>query len=324
MRVLVTGATTRFGGALVEALLASRAVEHVLAVGREPVPPGLPPDSARLSYRETDLTRQRSAHDLLFGPARKLGIDAVVHGPLHAGALDSGRRVRAINVETTRELLLLCERHPTIRRFVYRGTGDVYAVRPAEPNLIDEDQPLEFDPGPQRLRDRVEADLTACSRMGMSALRIAVLRCAEVLEPGTGSQLWDYLESQVCLRPAGFDPMINLLTVADAVRAVLLALASDVEGVFNIAGADTLPLSRIARLSGRTSVPLPGPLLAPLYRLRTRTIGLEFRYDLNMRRFHFGGVLDGSRAWAKLGYEPRHPLLWRRRAWSREAPDPAT
>jgi UDP-glucose 4-epimerase len=311
MRVLVTGATTRFGGALVAELLASSAVEHVLAVGPEPVAEGLPPASPRLSYREVDLARPRSIHDLLFGTARHLGVDAVVHDPSPARPRRRGRRSRAVEVEATRELLLLCERHPTIRRFVLRGTGDVYAVRLAEPNLLDEDQPLELDAaGPRWLRGRVEADLTACARVGTSRLGIAVLRCAEVLAAGTGSQLWDYLQSRVCLRPLGFDPMINLLSLSDAVRAVRLALESDARGVFNIPGADTLPLSLVVRRSGRIGVPLPGPLLAPLYRLRARTIGLEFRYDVNMRRFHFGGVLDGSRARAQLGYEPSHPLTW--------------
>jgi UDP-glucose 4-epimerase len=311
VRVLVTGATSRLGSALVDELLASSKVEHVLAVGSEPVPAQLPPESPRLSYREIDLGRSRSIHDLLFGTARQLAIDAVVHLAPHQRARGSRRRLRAIHVEATRELLLLCERHPTIRRFVHRGTGDVYAVRLTEPNLLDEDQPLELDgAGPTWLRDRVEADLTACARIGTSSVRIAVLRCAEVLAPGTGSQLWDYLQSRVCLRPLGFDPMINVLSVADAVRAVVLALESEGQGVFNIPGADTLPLSRIARRFGRAGVPIPGPLLAPLYRLRAGTIGLEFRYDVNMRRFHFGGVLDGSRARAQLGYEPRHRLTW--------------
>jgi UDP-glucose 4-epimerase len=308
VKVLVTGATTRFGGALVDRLLEKGAVDHVLAVGPEPVAERLPL-SSRLTYRAVDLSRRRSAHDLLFGPARELGIDAVVHGPLHAGPLASGRREHAANVEATHELLLLCEQHPTIERFVYRSSGDVYAVSSSQPTLIDEDQLLEFDPaGPQWLRDRVEADLTVCARMGMSSLRIAVLRCAELLEPGTASQLWDYVQSRVCLRPLGFDPMINLLTLEDALEAVILALERPVQGVFNIPGADTLPLSSIVRRSGRIGVPMPGPLLAPLYRLRTRTVGFEFRYDLNMRRFHFGGVLDGARAGDQLGYQPRHRL----------------
>jgi UDP-glucose 4-epimerase len=147
-----------------------------------------------------------------------------------------------------------------------------------------------------------------CARIGTDGLAIAVLRCAEILAAGTGSQLWDYLGSRICLRPLGFDPMINVLSVDDALDAILCALASDARGVFNIPGFDTLPLSSLIALAGRHDVPVPGPLLAPLYRLRTRTVGFEFRYDLNARRFHTGGILDGSRALTALGYRPRHPV----------------
>ncbi len=229
---------------------------------------------------DADLHRSRSVHDLLF--ARRY--DAVV--------CDSR------DPEVVRQLLVACEHHPTIRRFIYTSSGDVYQRTAAEPNLLDEDAALDYD--------RAVADLTACARIANTRVPIAVLRCAEVLAP-TG-QLWDYLASRVCLRPLGFDPMINLLSVEDLVRAHALALASNAIGIFNIPGADTLPLSRIIRLAGRHEIPLPGPLLAPLYRLRTRFVHLEFSYDRYMRHFHFGGILDGTRARDRLGYVARHLL----------------
>jgi UDP-glucose 4-epimerase len=299
VRVLVTGAHAPLGAALVAALRADPAVDHVLDVGNE-----------------IDLTRPRSVHDLLYGPARKLGITAVVHAPLHASARDGGRRIHAENVETTREMLLACDGHPTIQRFVYRSAAEVYAIRSSEPNLLDEDAPLEFDPAAtQWVRDRVEADLSVSARMGMSSrLSIAVLRCAEVLAAHSGSQLWDYLQSRVCFRPLGFDPMINVLSIEDAVAAVRLALGARDDGIFNIPGADTLPLSALIGLAGRIDIPVPGRLLAPLYRLRTWSVGFEFRYDLNFRRFHFGGIVDGARAATVLGYRPRHPVRWNRSA----------
>jgi UDP-glucose 4-epimerase len=310
MKILVTDATSTLGAELVLQLLDEAAVDHVLAVGHDAEPGHLPTGEPRLTYVDADLSRPRAAHDLLYGAGRTLGIDAVVHSPLLASAHAGGSAAHSLNVESTRELLLLCERHPTVRHFLYRSVGDVYALRLSQPSLIDEDQPLEFDPvSPQWVRDRVEADVAVCARMGMSPLPITVLRCAEVLAPGTGSQLWDYLESRICLRPLGFDPMINVLSPADCVQAVWLALRHGAAGVYNIPGADTLPLSRLVRRFGRLGIPAPGPLLSPLYQLRRRTVGLEFRYDLNMRRFHFGGVLDGSRARMELGYEPRRSVL---------------
>jgi len=309
MNVLVTGATTALGTAIVEELLADTRVGHVLAVGLEPdaVPQACP--SGRFTYQAIDLTRSRAVHDLLYGPVRAHGIDTVIHGAQHRSARDTGRAIHALNVETTRQLVLGAARHPTIRRFVHRSAGEVYAVRTTEPNLLDEDVPLELDPAaPQWVRDRVEADLTVCAQLGSSTLSIAVLRCAEVLADGTGSQLWDYLRSRVCFRPLGFNPMINILSAEDYARATVLAATSRATGVFNIHGTDTLPLSTVIRLAGRREVPLPGPLLSPAYWLRTRTLGLDFRYDLNMRRFHFGGVLDGARAERELGYRPSRSL----------------
>jgi UDP-glucose 4-epimerase len=310
MRVLVTGATAPLAQHLVARLLARPDVEHVLAIGREPAP-GVFMPSPRVTYAALDLGRERAVHDLLYGHARELRIDAVVHGALHRDARDAGAPTRAANVDCTRHLLLGCADHPTVRRFVFRSVAEVYRVTAAEPTLLDEDQPLDFDPhAPQWTRDRVEADLTACARVGRGGLAVTILRYAEVLAPGVGSQLWDYLGSRVCLRPLGFDPVVNVMTIPDAVDAIVLALTANATGVFNVPGADTLPLSAIVRRFHRRDVPVPGPLLAPLYRLRTRTVGFEFRYDLNFKRFHFGGVLDGTRARAELGYAPHTPVAW--------------
>lgn len=309
MRVMIVGATAPLGAAIVERLLADPEVELVLGVGREPQSAWSDP---RVSYRAVDLTHEREVHDLLCGAARDHAIDTVVHAGQHRDAHDRGHRIHMQNVESTRALVLGCAHHPTIRRFVYRSFAEVYAQRHATTSLIDEDAPLEFDPSiPQWLRDRVEADLTVCANQG-DRLQIAVLRCAELLVPGTGSQLRDYLASRVCLRPAGFDPIVNLMSIEDATAAFAAAVRSTACGVFNIPGADTLPLSRAIIESNRANIPMPGLLMAPLYRLRRAVAGFEFRYDLNIRRFHFGGVLDGSRARRELGYIPKTHVQWPR------------
>ena len=179
------------------------------------------------------------------------------------------------------------------------------------PVLIAEDHLLNLHPhAPQYVRDRVEADLHACVQMGLSKLQIVVLRCAEILSPGTGSQLFDYLESPVCLRPAGYDPMINVASMKDIVRALHAAVRAPEHGVFNVPGYDTLPLSLAIRKWGRLAIALPGAWLTPLYRWRRRFGGHDFRYGMNRRRFHYSGVLDGRRARDVLGYTPTVAIDW--------------
>lgn len=309
--VLVTGVGEPIGERLVRLLLTDSRVGHVIGIsGREPSTLPLPPQE-RLTCFRVDLRRSRQVHEVLFGPAREHAIDVVVHTAMSRSAAEEGESVYAFNVESVRSLIELGERHPTIERLVLRSAAEVYQRQRDLPVLIGEDHPLNLQGNaPQWVRDRVEADLTACTRMGLSTLDIVVLRMAEVLAPGTGSQLFDYLESAVCFRPAGYDPMINVLTIEDAAIALSRAVHADAYGVFNVPGADTLPLSACIRKWGRVGIPVPGPWLTPLYRWRARFTGHDFRYGMNRRRFHYSGVLDGSRAREVLGYVPAHPVSW--------------
>lgn len=310
--VLVTGASTVLGELLVRSLVSDARVRHVLAVGTEPEERALPFDhGSRLTYIQADLSSTRRVHHLLFGPARELDTEVVVHLPQHDRAHDRGGRVHRKNVEAVRSILDLSHRHPTIRRVVLKSYAEVYRVSIRLPTLVTEDHPLNLHPGaPQYVRDRVEADLTACARMGLSNAEIVVLRCAEALGPGTGSQLFDFLDSPVASRPAGFDPMVNVATKRDIVRALELATHGSGEGVFNIRGYDTLPLSVTLRKWGTAAIPLPGSIIEPLYQLRHRLRGSNFSYGLNRKRMHYGLVLDGTRAQEVLGYEPRYPVDW--------------
>jgi len=309
--ILVTGASAPIGERLVRALLDDSRVSHVVAAtGYKPNVFPIPQND-RLTVVQVGLHRSRQVHDLLFGLARDLNIEVVVHTAMHLSAVDEGDRVHSFNVETVRSLIALCERHPTIQRFVLRSASAVYQVQRDLPLLIAEDHPLNMaGNAPQWVRDRIEADLTACVRMGIAPLEIAVLRMSEALAPGTGSQMFDYLQSPVCFHPIGFDPMVNLLTIEDTVRALTCATHSDAQGVFNIPGADTLPLTTCIRQWGRFGIPTPDNWLSPLYRIRRRLTGHDFRYGMNRRWFIYSGVLDGGRAQDVLGYVPSHPIDW--------------
>ena len=310
--VLVTGSDTTIGERLVRTLVDDPHVGHVVAVGRRPPDQALPLlTQSKLTYLPVDLSRERRVHDLLFGPARDFEVEVVVHTAFSGSPTDEGGALHQQNVEATRQLMDLCERHPTINRFVLRSFSEVYQVSHDLPVLIAEDHPINLQANaPQYVRDRVEADLQACVRMGLSRLQIVVMRCAEVLAPGTGSQIFDYLESPVCFRPIGYDPMLNVLSLRDFTRAFVQAIRTREQGVFNIPGADTLPLSLAITKWGRIGIPVPGSWMTPLYKWRHRMRGHDFRYGMNRRRFHYSGVLDGRRARDVLDFVARDSIDW--------------
>lgn len=313
-RVLVTGASTPVGRALFQSLAEDPRVERVVAVMPRGVRPFEPEhESNKIGWVTADLTRERDIRSLLFGTARRDETEVIVHLAAHRAARDGGRRIRALNVESTRLFLELAERHPTAKRFVLRSFSDVYRIRAEEPMLLFEDHPLEFSArAPQWVNNRVESDLLACTRLGNSRLNIAIVRGAECYAADEGSQLWDYLSSYVCFAPLGFDPMINVVSVRDLADALCRAVFADAEGVFNAPGHDTLPLSLAIEKAGNRRISVPGPTIAPLYAARALTRGGDFRYDQNYFRFHFGGVMDGSRAREVLGYAPRQSVRWSR------------
>ena len=305
--VLVTGATTPLGRRLIARLLEEG--RSVIGVALEPAHPyeGRP----GFHYQPIDLVRVRNLRNLLYDEVRRRGVETIVHAAMHRSLKKVGRRARRLHVDTTRALLDLAQPHPTLARFVLVSSGEVYRMGHDAPTLIDEHHPLRVASAPnQRIADRVEADLIVASRAYEPGLSVAVLRLGDLFTPDCGSQLYEYVRSRVCLRPAGFDPMLNLLTLEDAAEAICLAAASREIGVFNVPGADILPLSVLIAKMQRLEVPIPGPLMTPLYRLRMAATGFEFSYDLNYERFHFGGILDGRRAERSLGYRPQHPVVF--------------
>jgi len=310
--VLVTGVGTPIGTRLIARFLNDARVGHVVAAGNLPASEALDlPEGPRLSYVQVDLTRTRRVHELLFGVARDRGVEIVVHLAQHRRVHVRGSRARKLNVESLRSLLDLSDRHPTIRRVIVKSYAEIYRVGLDLPVLVTEDHPLDLSPqAPQWVRDRVEADLTACARMGLSDAEIVVLRCAEALAPETGSQLYDLLAAPLAFRPIGYDPMVNVATVEDVAIALERATHGSGEGVYNIPGFDTLPLSRAMSRWGTRQVPAPSAVISPLYNLRHRLVGTDFSYGMNRRRMHYGLVLDGTRARERLGYVPRHPVAW--------------
>ncbi len=313
MNVLVTGASSPLGEQVVLQLLKDSRVSHIVAVADKGMPISIP-DNPRITHTQIKFKSQRQLHTLLFGIALDKRVQVVVHTSQAEQANREGESVHAHNVESLRALIKFAERHPTINRVVIRSSGAVYQVQRDLPALISEDHPLNMASGaPQWVRDRVEADFTACARMGLSTLQVVVLRMAEILAPGCGSQMYDYLDASVCLRPIGFDPMLNFLSLEDAAQAFQHAVHNREQGVFNIPGADTLPLTEVIAMWGKPSVAMTEFGIYWAYKVRQYLRGGQFRYGMNRRRFHYSGVLDGCRAMKVLRYVPSHSIDWPQR-----------
>ena len=79
INVLITGAASPIGERLIRVMLADSRVNRILAVSGT-APEALPlPSEPRLERVQVDIRRTRRVRHLLFGPARDMAIDVVVH-----------------------------------------------------------------------------------------------------------------------------------------------------------------------------------------------------------------------------------------------------
>ena len=74
-------------------------------------------------------------------------------------------------------------------------------------------------------------------------------------------------------------------------------------GIYNVAGNEAVPLSLLARWTGRATWGVPGPLLS-LVSASARLAGRSFDASLDAPHLRYGFTLDTRRAERELGFRP--------------------
>jgi UDP-glucose 4-epimerase len=307
LNILITGVTASIGRNLVMHLLNNKRVGVILGVAQREKPyyfNDMPKD--RFVYRRCNILKYRELKNLFLSKAfRDLQINAVVHLAFHNQPL-RGEDIHRLNVEGTRDLLKQCIETPGITKFIFKSSDVVYKLTPHNPIYLDEEAPLNFDPSAdQWIKDRVDADMICRSFMDNGKVKIVVLRMSNIIGRNINGQFNSYFDSKPVIKTMGFNPLVNLLHMKDVIQAITLALERGVQGIYNIAGRDTAPISVFAALNGRAIVSLP-ELALPAVNWVQRKLGLtDYYYSVDKERHKYTALLDISRAERDLGYKPQ-------------------
>ncbi|MBZ0272873.1 NAD-dependent epimerase/dehydratase family protein [bacterium] len=308
VNVLITGVTTSIGRHLATHLCRDPKVGVVMGVGQQDRPYWVDDIAPRgnFIYRTCDILKARELKNLFYSRLFvEANINAVVHLAFKTRVYHS-EDVHALNVLGTKALLETCIESGHIRKFVFKSSDVVYKLRPNNPIYLDENADLNFGSNAdQWVKDRVDADMICRSMMDNKSMRIVILRMSNIIGRKVDGQLNAYFDSKPIVKTMGFNPMINLLHMKDVIQAIQLSLfKKNAHGIFNIAGADTAPISTIAELSGAPVVSLPEPLL-PFVNKIQRVLGLtQYYYDVDKERQKYTCLLDMAKAQRVLGYEP--------------------
>ncbi len=209
-------------------------------------------------------------------------------------------------IGTTR--VLECARRHEIPRVIVLSSANIYGARPDNDTFLTEEAPLLGSQTYTEMTDIVEVDMLAQSYFWKApAMRLFILRPTHVVGPRLRSPASRYLQLDAPPTLLGYDPMVQLLHERDLIGAFEACLTSDARGVFNLAGPDEAPLSKILAYLRRRPYPVPGPLLRAalenMWQLRMTTFpAAELQY------INYACMVDSSLAQRELGFHPRYSL----------------
>jgi UDP-glucose 4-epimerase len=307
-RVLITGVGSHLGTLLAERLAADPESEYV--AGLDTRPPRRRVE--RLEWIEADI---RDPEIVRVVP--RLQVDTLVHEQIvrQPSAGMSGRSMHDINVIGTLQLLAACERAQTLRTIVVRGSAGVYGAEPQAPQFFSEELTRLFP-----LRTRFQRDVAEIENYFETYARrhdhvsCTMLRYQPAIGPELDTQISRYLAQPACPTYLGFDPRIQLVHGQDALDALIAAVRRPVRGPVNVAGPETIGLSRMIRLAGRVSLPIAGPLFGPLTGV-ARRLGAGGYSDDFRRLLRYGRGVDIKRLVDEVGFQPRYSTVAAVKDW---------
>ncbi len=295
MKIVLTGISGRLGRRVAQRL----AREHeVIGIDRRPCP-GLP---EQVTHYQVDI-RRRSAEDVF----RQHEVDAVVHmGVVHNFRIPS-EKLYARNVIGTETLLGYASKYG-VQKLVLLSSGDVYGPSPTNSHFIVEDAPLMASQRFPEIRTLVAVDRAVQSFFWRHHdIETVIFRPAHIVGPHVRNAPSKYFRLRVIPTLMGFDPMVQLIHEDDLLRYLEESVRPGIRGVFNLAGTDPVPLSRILRVLGKATLPVPHPLF-------TGFLERAWKYRLTsfpapeLDHIRFNTVLDTNRSEEVFNTQPERSL----------------
>lgn len=297
-RIVITGISSRWAGELARRLERDPSIEFIAGIDTEPPAADL---------ERTELIEADIRNPVLSRVLPGTEADTVVHcGFLWYPAPGKpDRALHDINVIGTLQLLAACEKTKTLRSVVARGSAAIYGSEGAAPLFFTEGMARRYP-----LKTRFQRDVGELEKYfdGFArrhpALTCCLLRYQPEIGPDLDTPLVGYLSLPVVPTQLGFDPRLQFVHSRDATGALEAAVRNPVRGAVNVAPSGSVSLSRILRIAGKPSLPIPHPLFGPALTELGRQLRMGGTYDDGVRLLRYGRGVDNARLRTEVGYEP--------------------
>jgi UDP-glucose 4-epimerase len=297
-RVVITGISSHWGSELARRLERDPSISYIAGIDTRPPEA----DLERTEFIEADIRNPVIARLLPSTEAEVVAHCGIVWYP------EAGKPARAlhdINVIGTLQLLSACEKTPTLEAVVVRGSAAIYGSEAAAPSFLTEEMARRYPMKTRWQRDigELEGYFENFARR-RPQLACTMLRYQPEIGPGLDQPLARYLSLPVVPTQLGFDPRLQLVHERDATGALAQAVRNPIRGPVNVAPDGTISLTRILRIAGRPTMPVPHPLFGPMFGRLGNALGAADLYGDGVRLLRYGRGVDNTRMKRELGYEP--------------------
>ncbi|MDX1616845.1 MAG: NAD-dependent epimerase/dehydratase family protein [Candidatus Promineifilaceae bacterium] len=247
--ILVTGVGDYWGRRLALYLLDQPGL-RVIGLDRQPPTEKVP----GLDFVQADVR-----NPLLVELLRDEHIDVCYHLKFIPG--DNGDELASeVNVQGTMNVVGACA-EAQVNQIVLRSSTMVYGAHADNAAFLTESSPLRGGRQMTSIRDLVEIEsFVATFRRQEAQIKLTILRFANIVGPTVNSPMTQLLTLPAPPVLLGFDPLLQFVHEDDVVGALVLSTNQGADGVYNVAAADPIPLSRALRLVGRRALPIFHPL----------------------------------------------------------------
>jgi UDP-glucose 4-epimerase len=254
LRIAVTGAAGSIGSKLVARLAASDDVDEVVALDARPVDATHP----KVHGYQRDILQP--IDDIL----KEHGVESVVHLAFQLKPDRDREAARRINVGGTAKVLQSCQ-FAAIAHILYLSSSTVYGARKNNVAAFTEESPAWPVRGFQYAEDKAATELLLQDYAAdYSGTHVTTLRGCVVMGPNSDNFITQAFSKPLLVSIRGSDPQMQFIHEDDLMDVFGLCLNEPFSGVYNVAGAGTVPYSHIAKVAGRRAIPVPASILYPL------------------------------------------------------------
>ena len=251
--VAITGINSYFAQTVIPKLVADETVDRIIGIDVTPQRKSFP----KLEHVQVDIRSPRLAE--IFK-----GVHTVYHMAFIVAELRDKKEAWDININGSKNVFEACVKND-VKKVIYTSSATAYGAHPDNFLSLTEDKPLRGNKDSYYSYGKVQVEnfVTDYFREH-SGVKLVVLRVGLGVGPNINNMFSDFWSRKIYGFMLGRHPHLQLIHEKDLGEALYLAFKKNLQGIYNVAANDSIPVRWAFKQAGVRLVDLPSPVMKVL------------------------------------------------------------